>query len=113
MTTITFDTLTPENVLALAQKLSASDLRRLHEQIETLLAEEQPLPTQATLEEAIALFLADQYSLGRAAELAGVTRWDIQDILKERGIPIMIYSGKSVEEMDELADRLQQEGLLC
>jgi predicted amidohydrolase len=29
-----------------------------------------------------------------------------------RGIPIMIYSGKSVKEMDELADRLMQEGLI-
>lgn len=113
MTTITFNTLTPENVLELAQKLSASDLRWLCEQIEYLLEEEQPLPEQATLEEAIALFLADQCSLGRAAELAGVTRWDIQDILKERGVPIMIYSDKSVEEMDQLAERLRQEGLLC
>ena len=113
MTTITIDTLTPENVLELAQQLSASDLRWLREQIEYLLEEEQSLPEHATLEEAIALFLADQCSLGRAAELAGVTRWDIQDLLKERGIPIMIYSGKSVEEMDQLADKLKQEGLLC
>jgi hypothetical protein len=45
--------------------------------------------------------------------LAGVTRWDIQDILKARGIPIPIYCGKSVEEMDELADRLVQEGLIA
>ncbi len=74
--------------------------------------DEPPLPERASLEEAIALFLADQCSLGRAAELAGVTRWDIQDILKARGIPIMIYSGKSVEEMDALADRLVQEGLI-
>ncbi|MEZ4733623.1 MAG: UPF0175 family protein [Caldilineaceae bacterium] len=113
MTTITFDTLTPENVLELAQKLSSADLQWLREQIEYLLEEEQPLPEQATLEEAIALFLSDQCSLGRAAELAGVTRWDIQDILKERGIPIKIYSDKSVEEMDQLAERLRQEGLLC
>jgi predicted HTH domain antitoxin len=49
-----------------------------------LLDEEQPLPETASVEEAIALFLADQCSLGRAAELAGVTRWDIQDILKAR-----------------------------
>ncbi|MEZ4865957.1 MAG: UPF0175 family protein [Caldilineaceae bacterium] len=111
--TITIDTLTPENVLELAQKLSATDLRWLQEQIEHLLEEEAPLPEQATLEEAIALFLADQCSLGRAAELAGVTRWDIQDILKERGIPVMVYSGRTVEEMDQLADELAQEGLLC
>ena len=78
-----------------------------------LLDEEQPLPETASVEEAIMLFLTDQCSLGRAAELAGVTRWDLQDILKARSIPIMIYSGKSVEEMDKLADRLVQEGLIA
>ncbi len=40
------------------------------------------LPTQAPLEEALELYLVDQCSLGRAAELAGVTRWDIIDVLK-------------------------------
>jgi predicted HTH domain antitoxin len=40
-----------------------------------------------SVEEAVALYLADECSLGRAAELAGVTRWDIMDILYERGIP--------------------------
>lgn len=113
MMTIDIDTLTPENVLELAQKLSASDLRWLREQIEQLLEAETPLPEHATVDEAVALFLAEQCSLGRAAELAGVTRWDIQDILKERGIPIMIYSSKSIEEMDQLAHKLKQEGLLC
>jgi predicted HTH domain antitoxin len=77
------------------------------------LNDEPPLPESASVEEAIALFLADQCSLGRAAELADVTRWDIQDILKARGIPIMIYCGKTVEEMDELAERLVQEGLIA
>ena len=86
---------------------------RLREQLDSLLAEEEPLPETATLEEAIELFLADKCSLGRAAELAGVTRWDIQDILKERGIPIMIYSSKTTEEMDEHADDLERRGLLC
>ncbi|MCP4357888.1 MAG: hypothetical protein GY796_07730, partial [Chloroflexi bacterium] len=52
-------------------------------------------------------------SLGRAAELAGVTRWDIQNILYERGTPVEIYCDKSVEEMDELAEELEREGLLC
>ena len=111
--TIIIETITPKNVLELAEKLSLADRHWLREQLDRLLEDDQPLPEQATLDEAIKLFLADQCSLGRAAELAGVTRWDIQDILKERDIPIMIYSGKTVEEMDQLADELEQEGLLC
>lgn len=110
---ITIETITPQKILELAQTLSPADLRWLQAQLNQLLQEEEPLPEQATLDEAIELFLADKCSLGRAAELAGVTRWDIQDILKERGIPIMIYSSKTVEEMDQLAEELEQEGLLC
>ena len=110
---ITIESITPQKILELAQTLSPADLRWLQEQLSQLLQEDEPLPEHATLDEAIELFLADKCSLGRAAELAGVTRWDIQDILKERGIPIMIYSSKTVEEMDQLAEELEQEGLLC
>jgi len=63
------------------------------------------------MDEAIELYLADQCSLGRAAELAGVTRWDIQDTLSQRGIPIEIDSCQSVEEMDALTERLERKGL--
>lgn len=111
--TITIEIITPQKILELAQTLAPADLQWLQAQLNELLQEDEPLPEQATLEEAIELFLADKCSLGRAAELAGVTRWDIQGILKERGIPIMIYSSKTVEEMDQLAEELEQEGLLC
>ncbi len=111
--TITIETVTPQKILELAQTLSPADLHWLQEQLNRLVEEDEPLPEQATLDEAIELFLADKCSLGRAAELAGVTRWDIQDILKERGIPIMIYSSKTVEEMDQLAEELEHDGLLC
>ncbi|GEM_PF-1122589 len=57
-----------------------------------------------TLEEAIGLYLLDKCSLGRAAELAGVTRWDIMDILKEHGIPIYMDSGLTLDELDEMVD---------
>ncbi|MBI3303149.1 MAG: hypothetical protein HYZ72_13870 [Deltaproteobacteria bacterium] len=46
------------------------------------------------------------------AELAGVTRWDIQDRLKECGIPIPIAGDQSAREMDELAEQLAREGIL-
>lgn len=111
---MTNQTITPQKILELAQLLSPDDLRWLRLQLDRLLTDDEaPLPESATLDEAIEFFLADKCSLGRAAELAGVTRWDIQDSLKERGIPIMIHSSKTVEEMDELAAELEQEGLLC
>ncbi|GEM_PF-4627390 len=71
------------------------------------------LPEPATLDEAIALYLADQCSLGRAAELANVTRWDIIDILKKRHVPIVIDTDFTVAEMEAVADDLEREGLLC
>jgi predicted HTH domain antitoxin len=75
--------------------------------------DDDELPESATVDTAIDLFLADKCSLGRAAELAGVTRWDIQDVLKERGIPIVIHTDMTAEEMDQVAEELEREGLLC
>jgi predicted HTH domain antitoxin len=69
-------------------------------------------PAHATLDEAIALYLADACSLGRAAELAGVTCWDIQDRLKARGIPIVAAGDQSAAEIDTLAEQLEREGIL-
>lgn len=107
--TIETNAITPEKVLELAQSLSPADRRWLREQLGEHLAEEEaPLPEQATLEEAIELFLADKCSLGRAAELAGVTRWDIIDVLKERGIPLsMGDTDLDPAEMERQIERLE------
>jgi predicted HTH domain antitoxin len=51
------------------------------------------------LELAIELFRADEVSLGRAAEIAGTDRWDFQDILHQRNIPVVIES-EFAEAMD-------------
>ena len=51
------------------------------------------------LELAIELFKTDEVSLGRAAEIAGTDRWDFQDILHQRHIPIIIEA-ESAEAMD-------------
>jgi predicted HTH domain antitoxin len=112
---LTSEKLTVQKVLDLAQKLTPADQRWLIEQLSRLIDEsdDEPLPESVTLDEAVELYLADKCSLGRAAELAGVTRWDIQNTLYERGTPVEIYCGKSVEEMDELAEELEREGLLC
>jgi predicted HTH domain antitoxin len=50
--------------------------------------------------------------LGRAAEIAGVTRWDFIDRLKERGIPIIAAGDEMADEMDALAEEIRQEGIL-
>jgi predicted HTH domain antitoxin len=98
------------NILALARQLSVDDRRWLA----TVLSREsdEPLPDHATLDEAIALYLADACSLGRAAELASVTRWDLQNCLKERGIPILAAGDHSAAEIDALAEELEREGIL-
>ena len=69
--------------------------------------DDEPLPESATLDEAITLYLADKCSLGRAAELAGVTRWDIQDILYERGTPASLGSDMTLEEIDVMVDMIE------
>jgi len=52
------------------------------------------------LELAIDLFKSDEVSLGRAAEIAGIDRWEFQDILHERQIPIVIEA-ESAEALDK------------
>ena len=105
---MTIETVALRKILKLAQFLSPTGLHWLQEQLNQLLQEDEPLPEQATLDEAIELFLADKCSLGRAAELAGVTRWDIQDILKERNIPIYMGDTEMTPaEMDAQIERLE------
>lgn len=106
----TTETTTVYVILALAGRLSMEDRRHVVD----LLSRENdtPLPNHATVEEAIGLYLLNACSLGRAAELAGVTRWDIQDRLKELGISVPVAGNQSAQEIDELAEQLEREGLL-
>jgi len=106
------ETITPQKVLEFSQAFSFTDIQWLIKQLKKRV-EEKPLPDNATLNEAVELYLENKCSLGRAAELAGVTRWDIQDALSFRGISIEIDSSQSVEEMDAMTKRLEQKGLLC
>lgn len=99
---ITIEHITPQTVLELAQQLSADDQRWLVQTLDRLL--DDTLPESATIEEAIELYLADRCSLGRAAELAGITRWDIQKILKERGIPTNGGHDLSDSEFDKMME---------
>lgn len=109
MTEITATT-TVYTILALAGQLSMDDRRHVAD----LLSRENdaPLPDHATVEEAMVLYLLNACSLGRAAELAGVTRWDIQDRLKELGISVPVAGNQSAHEIDKLAEQLEREGFL-
>ena len=119
---MTVKTVTPQKVLEHVLSFSLSEQRWLAKQlINRLLGDEpesaswdddEPLPESATVDEAIDLFLADKCSLGRAAELASVTRWDIQATLKERGIPIYGGSEMTVEEMYDQIEWLEERGIL-
>ena len=64
--------------------------------IRNLLLNNKPL----RIELAIDLFRSDEVSIGRAAEIAGIDRWQFQEILNERQIPILIEA-ESAEMMDK------------
>lgn len=55
------------------------------------------------LELALELFRADEVSLGRAAEIAGINRWAFQETLHERNIPIIIEAESAEAMEDDLA----------
>ena len=101
-----------EDVLSLVLMLSPADQEWLTEQLARLDPWEDDndseLPQSATLDEAIELYLADKCSLGRAAELAGVTRWHLQDILHERGTPASLGSDLTLAEIDEMVDMVEE-----
>lgn len=52
------------------------------------------------LELGLELFKSDEVSLGRAAEIAGMNRWQFMDEMKARGIK-QVIEGDSAEVMDE------------
>ena len=108
---IMIETVTPQKVLELAQTLSVDDFNWLLEQLQCLAAD-APLPQSTSLAEAVMLFMADRCSLGRAAELAGVTRWEIIDALAERGIPIHQDAEMTPAEMETQFEQLEAMGLL-
>ena len=94
---------TPQQVLDLARRLAPAQRRWLISTIQEELDED--LPEHATIDEAIKLYLADQCSLARAAELAGITQWELKRILAQRGTPARAgIDYASVEDMDEQAD---------
>lgn len=98
------------HILVLARDLSADDRQVLAQLLRQ--DEDIPLPEEATLDEAIALYLADACSLGRAAELAGITRWELQERLAAHGMPLVAAGDRPADVIDALADELEREGIV-
>ena len=97
--------ITAQKVLELALTLPPTEQRWLAEQFTQLIEDE--LPKSATVDEAIGLYLANQCSLARAAELASVTRWDLMDILYKRGIPTNGGHELTLAEYETMVDVME------
>lgn len=114
--TVMTEVSTPQKILDLIiNTLTRRDQQWIMTQLNHSLSQvqaEAQLPTRTSLEEALELYLDDQCSLGRAAELAGVTRWEIMDVLKARNVSIPVYSRRTAPQIDEVAERLERMGVL-
>ena len=60
---------------------------------------------QLRLEAAIQLFKDEAVTLGRAAELAGMTRWEFEAVLADRGIERVVSCG-AAEELERQVESL-------
>ncbi len=81
----------------------ASEADAMREAVQVLFA----VKPQLRVEAAIRRYLDDEITLGRAAELAGMTRWRLREVLAQRGIRIEI-EGRSAEEIDKAVARLRK-----
>ena len=57
---------------------------------------------------AIQLFVGDEISVGRAAELAGYPLVEFYDLLRELGIPVVVYDREEYERDQPAVDRLRE-----
>jgi predicted HTH domain antitoxin len=48
-------------------------------------------------------------SLGKAARLAGLTRWEFLEYLSENAVPVLDYSQEELSSEFDAVDRLQKE----
>lgn len=64
---------------------------------------------QLSVEAAIQLYREGEVTLGRAAEIAGVTRWEFETLLADRGI-VRFVSTDPTEELERQVAQLQQAG---
>jgi predicted HTH domain antitoxin len=81
----------------------ASEEEARREAAQTLFAVKPHLRVEA----AIRRYLDEEITLGRAAELAGVTRWRFQELLAQRGIRITVVA-RPAKELDEAVERIRR-----
>jgi predicted HTH domain antitoxin len=62
---------------------------------------------QLRVEAAIQRYLDEEITLGRAAEIAGLTRWRFQELLANRGIYVTIEAPPA-KEIDEQVERIRK-----
>lgn len=62
---------------------------------------------QLSVEAAVQLYREGEVTLGRAAEIAGVTRWEFETLLTDRGI-VRFVSSDPAEELERQVEQLQQ-----
>jgi predicted HTH domain antitoxin len=74
----------------------SSEEDALREAVQTLLAVNPHLRREASIRR----YLDEEITLGRAAELAGMTRWRFRELLAQRGIPLEIEA-RSTKELDK------------
>ncbi len=81
--------ITLKKLLPLIQKLPKVERERLRESLEK----------ESQLDAAILLYQEDQVTLGRAAELAGIHRFEFEEALAAKGI-VRIVEVDSAEELE-------------
>lgn len=81
----------------------ASEDEAIREAVQMLFA----VKPQLRVEAAIRRFLDEEITLGRAAEMAGVSRWRLRELLAQRGLPVAIEA-RPARELDEAVERLRQ-----
>ena len=62
---------------------------------------------QLSVEAAIQLYKEEEVTLGRAAEMAGITRWELETLLADSGIERSVTCDP-VEDLDRQVERLHQ-----
>ena len=80
-----------------------SEADALREAVQTLLA----VNPQLRVEAAIRRYLDGEITLGRAAEIAGVTRWRFQELLALRGLRVT-REARPAKELDEAVERIRR-----
>jgi predicted HTH domain antitoxin len=93
--------------LELAALIKAGIFRSKREAVEEALRLLFATRPQLRLEAAIQLFKDAEVTLGRAAEMAGLTRWEFEAILADRGIE-RVVACDSAERLERQVEAIRQ-----